>query len=199
LRRFDTGSDEDAWQDFWREGDAFAYLRTSADARHLLVLRASSAGAWRSRTPCQLTLGGELGLRGYAPERFPGGRRVVLSAEDRIFVGWPLPGVMDVGATVFADAGRIWPGDVPYGADSGWRASAGLGLRISFPAGSRTTYRVDLAWPLESGTSIGDFRFRFSIGEVLGLAGAFREMQVRRSRPEGGAPSLFSHTSASSR
>ena len=199
LRQYDPEPDVDSWQDLWVEADAFAYLRSTAQSRHLLVLRASGASAWRTRTPFQLTLGGELGLRGYAPERFPGGRRLLFSAEDRIFLGWPLRDVMDVGASVFADAGRIWPGDAPYGADSDWRASAGLGLRISFPAGSRTTYRVDFAWPIERGTSLGDFRFRFSIGELLGLAGAFRETQLRRSRPEGVASSLFSHANANGR
>ncbi|MGH7502701.1 MAG: BamA/TamA family outer membrane protein [Longimicrobiales bacterium] len=199
LRLFDPLPVEDAWQDFRLEGDAFAYLRSSAQSRHLVVLRASGAGAWRTRTPFQLTLGGELGLRGYGHERFPGGRRVLLTAEDRIFLGWPMPGVMDVGATVFADAGRIWPGDAPFGADSDWRASAGLGLRISFPAGSRTTYRIDFAWPIETSTRLGDFRFRFSTGEPIGLLGAFSETQFRRSRPAGAAGQLFSHTNAARR
>jgi hypothetical protein len=199
LRLFDTRPDEDAWQDIWLEGEAYAYLRTSAQARHLLVLRASGAAAWRTRTPFQLTLGGELGLRGYAEERFPGGRHLVLTAEDRIFLGWPLPGVMDAGATLFADVGRIWPGDAPFGTDSDWQASAGLGLRVSFPAGSRTTYRLDFAWPIAETTKLGDFRFRFSIGEPVSLAGSSSNGQFRRSRPEGVTSLPFSHSNLSRR
>lgn len=179
------------WQDLWAEGEAWAYWRPEESARHLLLFRASAQSGWHTRTPFQLTLGGERGVRGYGLERFPGGRRVVLNLEDRIYIGWPLRDVMDMGATVFADAGRIWPGDAPFGADSGWRASAGLGLRVSFPAESRTTYRFDFAWPLEKGAGPGDFRIRFSIGELIGLTGRDIDQQFRRSRPDAAAGELF--------
>jgi hypothetical protein len=195
LHGFDNERNADGWQDVLTEGDVFAYFRSRAQSRHLVVLRASGAAAWRSRTPFQLTLGGERGLRGYGEERFPGGRRLVFTLEDRIFLGWPLPGVMDVGTTLFTDVGRIWPGDSPFGADSDWRAAAGLGLRISFPAGSRTTYRLDFAWPVERRTRLADFRLRFSIGELIGLSGFRSELQFRRSRPESVAGDLFRFTS----
>jgi hypothetical protein len=191
LRADEPYAGDPQWQDLRVEGELFAYLRSAALDRHTFLIRTSTAGAWNTVTPFQLTLGGERGVRGYDLDRFPGGRRMVLSVEDRIYVGWPLRDVFDSGFTVFADAGRIWPGDAPYGVDSGWRASAGAGLRFSFPASSRTTYRFDFAWPIGRGTRLGDFQFRVSIGELIGLGGANTDLQFRRSRREGVAADLF--------
>jgi hypothetical protein len=75
--------------------------------------------------------------------------------------------------------------------DSGWRTSAGAGLRISFPANSRTTWRIDFAWPVEQGTRPGDFQIRVSIGELIGIGDANNDLQYRRSRREGVASDLF--------
>jgi hypothetical protein len=184
-----AGTDE--WEDLFGEGELFAYFKSSPQSRHTLLFRAAGAGAWNTRTPFQLTLGGERALRGYDAERYPGGRRLVLTAEERFYLGWPFRDVFDNGLTIFADVGRIWPGDAPFGGDSGWRASAGFGLRQNFPAGSRTTYRLDLAWPLESGSGLGDFRLILSIGEPIGLAPTDGDVQFLRSRPDGVAGQLF--------
>jgi Omp85 superfamily domain len=194
LHQFHAPLHDVTWQDIVAESELFAYLRTSDDSRHDLLFRASMAGARNTRTPFQLTLGGETGVRGYDRERFPGGRRLVLTLEDRIYLGWPLHDVMDSGVTLFADAGRMFPGDAPYGMDSGWRASAGAGLRFSFPAGSRTTYRFDVAWPLGGGHGIDDFQVRFSIGELIGIGNANNDLQFRRSRIDGVAGDLFRFT-----
>jgi hypothetical protein len=170
------------WEDVYLEAEALAYLQPRQLPRHTLFLRAAAAGGWHTRRPFQLTLGGENGLRGFAEERMPGGRRVVLTLEDRYFVGWPLPAVLDLGTTVFVDAGRTWAGDAPFGQDTGWRASAGVGLRGSFPAGSRSIYRLDIAWPLERGAGLGDFRFSVSLGELRGLWPREPDRQLVRSR-----------------
>jgi hypothetical protein len=180
-----------AWQDLETDGELLAYWRRARLPRHTLVLRAAAAGAWRTRTPYQLTLGGELALRGYDTERFPGGRRLTLTLEDRFFLGWPFPDLFDAGLTVFADAGRMWAGDVPFGRATDWKASAGFGLRASLPAGGRTTYRLDFAWPLETGAGPGDLRIRFSIGEVVGIEPREGDLQIARSRAAGAAGSLF--------
>jgi hypothetical protein len=170
------------WKDVFVESEVLGYLQPSRLRRHTLVFRAAGTGGWHTRRPYQLTLGGENGLRGHHREQFPGGRRLVLSLEDRVFVGWPLPSVLDVGATAFAEAGRMWAGDGPFGADSGWQASAGVGLRGSFPAGSRTIYRLDFAWPLARGAGAGDFRVTVSVGEFRGLHSREPDRQLVRSR-----------------
>lgn len=186
-----AGPETTEWEDVYAESDLLAYLQTARLPRQTFFFRAGFAGAWHTRVPFQLTLGGDQGLRGYDDERFPGGRRFVATLEDRFYLGWPLPDVLDLGGTLFADAGRIWPGDAPWGGDSGWRASAGVGLRGSFPAGSRTTYRVDIAWPLEKGTRFGDFRVGIAIGELRGLNPREPDRQLIRSRRENVGGSLF--------
>ncbi|HEX7091126.1 MAG TPA: BamA/TamA family outer membrane protein [Longimicrobiales bacterium] len=192
--RLDARKDYDdggRWKDLFVEGEGFAYWKPGGDSRHTLVLRAAGAGGWQTRTPFQLTLGGDRALRGYARERFPGGRRVIFSVEDRIYIGWPLPDVLDLGATIFADVGRVWPGDVPFGTDSGWRTTAGFGLRGSFPAGGRTTYRLDLAFPVGHHAKPRDVRLILSIGELLGLVTRPDDTQMPRARTNGFNGELF--------
>ncbi|MBR9990078.1 MAG: BamA/TamA family outer membrane protein [Gemmatimonadetes bacterium] len=185
-----TGADPE-WEDIYLENELLAYLQTRLLPRQTIFARAAMAGAWNTRTPFQLTLGGSTGLRGYDRERMPGGRRFVATLEDRFYIGWPFPNVLDVGGTVFADAGRIWRGDVPFGGDYGWRASAGLGLRASFPEGSRSTYRIDIAWPLDRGTGAGDFRLSLTVGELRGLHSRFADSQLIRSRTQSVGGELF--------
>ena len=183
--------DSPEWKDFYLENELLAYLQTPMLPRQTFFARASLVGGWHTRTPYQLTLGGTTGLRGYDRERMPGGRRFVVSIEDRFYIGWPFPDVLDVGGTIFADAGRIWPGDAPFGIDSGWRASAGLGLRGSFPEGSRSTYRIDIAWPVDRAAGFGDFRLSLSIGEALGLHSRLADHQLTRSRTQNVGGELF--------
>lgn len=182
------------WEDVFGSVEAFAYLRPSRESPGMLLLRMDASGGWNTRTPFQLTLGGYRGLRGYHRERYPGGRRLVLTVEERHYIGWPFGGLFDTGVALFADAGRIWRGDAPFGVDSGWRVTAGTGLRISFPAGGRSTLRVDLAWPVEQRTTLGDFRIRFSIDESFGVGSTGGDLQLDRSRPEGIAGDLFRFT-----
>lgn len=190
-RDFDAGPREPEWQDIYGDAEMLVYWRPSLLRQHTLVLRGIGTGGWNTRTPFQLTLGGDRGLRGYRDTRFPGGRRIVLTAEDRMYWTWPRPDRLDLGSTLFVDVGRILPGDAPYGADSGWRATAGLGLRASFPAGSRTTYRFDVAVPVRPGADAGDVRLILSVGELIGLTSIFGDRQLERSRHERMAAELL--------
>jgi hypothetical protein len=179
------------WEDVYVEAELLGYVQTERLPRHTLFARASMTGGWHTRTPFQLTLGGAHALRGYHRDHLPGGRRLVVSVEDRIFLGWPFPALLDMGGTVFADAGRMWAGDAPFGRDSGWRAAVGAGLRASFPAGSRSTYRLDVAWPLDRGTGWRDFQFSVSVGEFRGLAPRSQDRQLVRSRSTNIGGDLF--------
>lgn len=191
-RDFDAPGTASEWEDVYGDGELLNYWKPPSLPRHTFMVRIAGAGAWNTRTPFQLTLGGERNLRGYRHERFPGGRRVVMNAEDRIYLGWPLREVLDVGATFFADAGRIWPGDVPFGDDSGWRMTGGVGLRGSFPAGGRSTFRIDFATPLDGGVSLKKFRVILSASELLGLRAVNTpDVQLIRSRNEGVEGVLF--------
>jgi hemolysin activation/secretion protein len=140
-------------------------------------------------SPYQLTLGGRSSVRGFREEDFPGAQRMLLTLEDRILIRWPAPDLLDMGLTLFADAGRIWAGDVPYGMDSGWRGTVGFGLRIGFPAGSRRVTRMDLAFPVGGGG--GGPVFRITAFELTGILTGFSDPQLRRSRRVNVGPDQF--------
>jgi hypothetical protein len=181
-RDYDTTPGDFELKDIFSEGEALLYLRPPPLPRHTIVLRAAGAGGWHVRTPYQITLGGERSLRGWPEDRFPGGRRVVFTAEDRWFAGWPLPGVADIGTSLFVDVGRIWPGDAPYGRDSFWRTSVGGGLRVNFPAGGTNTFRVDAAFPVGSDGGLGRMQLLIGVGEYLGVTTPFSDPRFHRSR-----------------
>ena len=172
---------DDPWRDVIGEFDVYSYLRTDKIPSQTLFLRASASGGWSLESPFQLTVGGRDAVRGYREEFAPGARRVLFTAEQRIFVKWPWPDLIDLGFTLFADAGRVWSGDVPYGVDSGWKGALGFGLRYALPAGSRRGGRVDLAFPL-GGTGGHGPVFRFTLFELLGIGPGFSDLQLERTR-----------------
>ncbi len=171
--------DRERWQDVLFDGDLVAWLRNDDLRSHTLFLRASVAGGWRMTTPFQMGLGGREGIRALPEDRFPGGRMTRFVIEDRILFPWPRVGTADLGMTVFADIGRIWPGDVPYGVDSGWQSGVGMGLRIGLPSRTRSVFRLDAAVPV--GSVGGDPVFRFTV-EVNRLRTGFFTPDVQRSR-----------------
>ena len=188
---FSGAAVEDGWRDVVAELDLLAYWQPGFWPRHTFFGRVSGAGGWQMDQPFQLTLGGATGVRGFHDEDFPGGRRVVFSAEDRIFVGWPFPDLFDLGATFFADVGRIWTGDAPFGEDSGWRGTVGAGLRVGFPAGTRSVLRIDAGLPLAAGAGLSDIVLRISVGDLIGLAGGFQDRQLQRSQRVTVGPDRF--------
>lgn len=190
LRNFAAPLGASDWEDMYAEAEMLSYIRPTWLPTHTLVLRAGGAGGWKTRSPFQLTLGGDEAVRGYDPHMYPGGRRLVGTVEDRMYFHWPFPELFDLGGTVFADVGRVWAGDAPFGVDSGWKTGLGVGLRGAFPAGGRTTYRADFAVPL--GGSLRNGRFTFTVGEVIGLARPRLNDQLERSRPQGLSGDLFS-------
>ncbi|MBT8487564.1 MAG: BamA/TamA family outer membrane protein, partial [Gemmatimonadetes bacterium] len=167
------------WQDILSDADLVAYLRNDGLQAHTVFVRASVAGGWRTRLPFQLALGGRQGVRSLAEDRFPGARMMRFVVEDRVLFPWPRPGAADLGMTVFADMGRVWPGDVPYAVDSGWQAALGAGLRIGLPAGTRNIVRADIAFPV--GNTDGSPIFRMSF-ELNRLRDGFFTADVFRSR-----------------
>jgi len=179
------------WLDVLGEVDLLAYWTPPALSGHTFFARVEGAGGWLQNQPFQLLLGGAQGLRAYDDYDFPAAQRLLLTVEDRLYVRWPLPDLVDFGFTLFADAGRGWAGDVPFAVDSGWRGTVGGGLRLGFPAGSRSVARLDLAFPLGPGTDAGDAMVRFTVGDVMGLLSELENRQVRRSRRVTAGPDAF--------
>lgn len=173
---------------YWQPGRQGGGGGEARTPRHTLVLGVKGAGGWDNSFPFQLTLGGPRGVRGYSREDLPVGRRLVAHLEDRVVLG-TLPGLFDVGLTLFADVGAGWHGGVPFGEDTGLKGAVGAGLRIALPPGARQVVRVDLAVPLEAGTP-GGLRFRIGYDPVSLLAG-FGDPQARRSRSASAARDIF--------
>lgn len=181
-RDFDTRPDSYEMKDVFAEGEAFLYVQPPFLSSHTLLLRAAGAAGWHVETPFQLTLGGERSLRGWPEDELPGGRRAILTVEDRWFIGWPLPGVADFGTSIFADVGRVWPGEAPFGIDSGWRTTVGAGIRANFPAGGTNTFRVDAAFPVGPDGGLGRLQLLIGVGEYVGITSSFSDPQFDRSR-----------------
>jgi hypothetical protein len=186
------GNSGKTWEDLFGEADAYLYWQPERWAGHTLLFRASAAAGWSVQTPFQLTLGGRQAVRGFSDSAFPGGRRIVMSLEDRVYLRWPAPELFDFGFSFFMDLGHIQPGDVPFGIDSGWRSAVGAGIRFGLPPGTLNMTRIDLAAPLGPGAQLKDVVLRISLQEVLGLLPGFRDDQLVRSLRSGVRPTIIS-------
>lgn len=112
--------------------------------------------------PMQLTFrDADGGLPGFGNATFAGGQRIVVRAEDRTLLH-TLGTRADVAFAVFATAGKLWAGDVPYGQTTDIRAAAGISLLAAYPSGGKRTYRVDLAFPFNPERGGARFELRFS-------------------------------------
>ena len=158
--------------------------------RHTVDLDAEWSGGWRQRSPFQLTLGDrQAGVRGYRRSQAAGGQRMVVRAEDRWLIDTWIDDA-DIAASVFVDAGRLWAGDVPYGVATPYQVGVGVGLLAAVPSGSRRTYRLELAFPLDRDTGAGwEVRLRTI---SAGLPMFWREPDdVTRSRERAVPRSVF--------
>lgn len=154
-----------------------------------LYLRARYSAGWRTDRPFQLRLGGRDGVRAYSEDAFPGGRMVLGSMEQRFDLEGLSPGFADLGASIFADAGRMWAGDAPFGRSSGWQTGVGAGLRGA-PSGSRRVLRMDVTLPLTDQQEARGVVFRIH-AEIFGVLDRRRwPSQVERSRWYGNDPDL---------
>jgi len=95
----------------------------------------------------QMTLGADIGLRGWDPDYFDGTGRALLNVQWRTLLKEEVFGLFSFGVVVFGDAGATW--DPRVGPDTdGIRFDAGVGLLFDLSHLSRTNLlRVDLAFP----------------------------------------------------
>jgi hypothetical protein len=169
---------EEGWRDVLMDADLILHGRVAALASHTLFFRASTAGGWNTTIPFQLSLGGREGIRSLPEDRYPGGKMLRFILEDRIAFPWPHD-TADLGMTVFADLGRVWVGDAPYGVDSPWQSAVGFGLRFGLPRNTRNIYRADIAFPV--GNTSGKPIFRITL-ELNRIRAGFFTPDVARSR-----------------
>jgi hypothetical protein len=95
----------------------------------------------------QLTLGADMGLRGWDPDYFDGTGRALLNIQWRRLIKERVLGMFSVGFVVFSDAGVTW--DPRVGPDTdGIRLDAGVGLLFDLANLSRSNLlRIDVAMP----------------------------------------------------
>jgi len=175
------------WRDVLMDADLVLHGRAGWLPGQTLFFRASTAGRWNTTIPFQLSLGGREGIRSLPEDRYPGGRLLRFVLEDRIAFPWP-DDTADLGMTVFADLGRVWAGDAPYGVDSPWQSAVGFGLRFGLPRGTRNIYRADIAFPV--GNTSGEPIFRITL-ELNRLRAGFFTPDVARSRRFSVGPDSF--------
>lgn len=87
------------------------------------------------------------GVRGFRDTRDVGGRRAVARIGEQFYVGSPF-NFGDLGLAWFADGGQLWAGDLPYGANSYLRGSAGASLLLAVPRRSTRMWRLEFAAPI---------------------------------------------------
>jgi hypothetical protein len=141
--------DTNRWDGVLGSARVAAIRRVSA--RHTVTASVDWSGGWRQRIPFQLALGSTPGgVRGYRRSEEAGARRAVGHLEDRWYIGQLLRQA-DIGVGVFGDAGRVWKGDAPYGADTPLRYAAGVSVLAAIPPRSKRTWRLDIAFPMGGG------------------------------------------------
>ena len=135
------------WRDMRLSGRGLFYLRPPSSTAQTFLTGVRFNARGNVDQPYQVVLGGEEGVRGYRDDELPTSNTLVGFVEQRVNLQWLSPAV-DLGLAVFADYGRGWAGDVPFGRDTGWRAAIGGGLRLGFPAGTGSVTHVEVAWPV---------------------------------------------------
>ncbi len=111
----------------------------------------------------QITLGGDVGLRGYKINQFSGQKQFLLNLEDRLFTPVKVLTVA-LGAVVFFDAGYLWEKENHINLKD-LRSDVGIGLRLGFTKalGSRVA-RLDLAKALNEDR----YFISLGVGQVFG-------------------------------
>ena len=184
----DGDGDPLGWRSILWELNGIAYWNFSETST--LLGRIQYASGSRMDRPYQLTLGGREAVRSYNDDAFPGAQRFLATLEQRI----PFPrlssGFADLGLAGFVDVGKMWAGDVPFGADSGWEAGVGAGIRIGLPAGGHSVLRLDFTIPMTGQREESGVGFRLYT-ELFGLLDRRSwPTQTERSRWYGIDPDL---------
>lgn len=128
------------------------------------VLSVEWSGTERVLVPHALSLGlPDGGIRGFRTTTTVGGRRGIARLDEQFFLGAPFA-FGDLGIAFFTDAGQLWAGDIPYGARTPVRASAGASLLLAVPMRSKRTWRLEFAAPInrEIGGSRWELRLSHS-------------------------------------
>ena len=156
--------EEGKWDGILAHGRGALYLKPFN--RHTIISDVAFSGGWLQRIPFQLTFADpDGGLRGFRKTQEGGARRLVARAEDRYLVG-RYRQFASVAVAGFAEAGRIWAGDAPFGVNTGTAAVLGVSLLAASPPQSRRTARVDFAFPVKGRPGGRGYEIRFTVSDL---------------------------------
>jgi hypothetical protein len=156
--------DEDGnWDGILAHGRGALYLKPIN--RHTFVTDLQWSAGWKQRIPFQLTFADrDGGLRGFRDSDVGGARRIVTHIEDRYLIGRRKQ-IATFAVAGFAEAGKIWAGDSPFGVTTPVSATVGLSVLAASPPQSRRTLRADLAFPVRGPRGKG-WEARFTVTDV---------------------------------
>ncbi len=176
------------WDGLLGSGRLADYQRLGGS--QMLTTSLEWSGGWRVQVPFRVSLAGtDGGVRGMAEGLEQGGRRAIARVEDRWIVPTRLGGTADIGFAVFADAGRLWAGDVPWGTTSPVRYSGGVSILAAVPSHSARMWRLDIAVPNVPGRG---FRLALRLSHDDGANVFWREpADVAMARDRSVPASLF--------
>ena len=147
------------WENVLTGGRLAWYLRPAVHQLTLAQLEWSTGN--QVVVPFQLSFNDRNGgMIGYRNSRIPGGQRLVMRAEQRMVIP-NIRNVADGGFALFADVGRLWRGNAPYGVTTPWRASTGISIQAAVPPRSRRLWRLDFGFPI-GGDPDAKFEVRLS-------------------------------------
>jgi hypothetical protein len=139
--------EEGNWDGILAHGRGALYLKPIN--RHTVISDLEWSAGWKQRIPFQLTFADrDGGLRGFRSVDVGGARRVVGHIEDRYLIGRRKQ-VATFAVAAFAEGGKLWAGDSPFGVNTPLYASAGVSILAASPPQSRRTFRADLAFPVK--------------------------------------------------
>lgn len=148
-RRDQTGD----WDGILTHGRAALYMKPFN--RQTIMTDLTWSGGWRQRIPFQLTFADrDGGLRGFRTVDVGGGRRLIGKFEDRYLIG-RYKDVASIAVAGFAEGGKLWAGDSPFGVNTPLYASTGFSILAAAPPQSRRTYRLDFAFPVKETGATG--------------------------------------------
>ncbi|HYC53227.1 MAG TPA: BamA/TamA family outer membrane protein [Gemmatimonadaceae bacterium] len=151
-----------AWDGLVGSGRFSRYARL--DAYRTRQIAVEWSGTSKVLIPHSLSLASnDGGIRGLSDPREFGGRRAIARVSEQYFIGTPFD-FGDLGLTLFADAGQLWPGDIPYAQKTSLRGSVGAGLLFAIPMRSTRMWRLEFAAPVnrEPGGNRWEIRLRHS-------------------------------------
>jgi hypothetical protein len=156
--RRDNG--EGVWDGILAAGRTIGYYEPGAN--NTVTTSLEFSGGWHQRIPYNFTLSDLTGgVHGYAGSHTPGGQRFVARLDDRQFLGQAFK-LADIGVGAFAESGRLWAGDIPYGVTTPVRSSLGVSLYGAVPPGSARMWRLDLAYALKPDVGNGRWELRLT-------------------------------------